>query len=819
MNTLMQDIRYGVRALRTNPLFTIVAALTLALGIGANTAIFSIVNAYLFKPMAVKNPEEIVQIGVIDPSLSIPHEMTYPTFEDIRDRSGVLADGFAYQNNVVNMGIDGQNERAYAELVSGNCFSMLGVEAIHGRMFTAEECAKPGTAPVVVISYNFWKNRFGGQTSVVGKNITLCNQPFTIIGVAPESFTGVEPLIDVSMYVPMMMKPLLYPVSKVTFVDRSYGGYRMMGRLKAGTDINQARAALQVLAAQLNQEYPANYKDMNLVVYPELRARPHMAFADAMPMISLSFMALVGLVLLIACANVANLILSRATTRAREMAIRAAMGATRFHLVRLLIVESLLLGLISGLAGVLLALWGIDLLGAIRFSVDAPINFHIEADWRVFIFSLLIALMTGIIAGLLPAFQSSRVNLNESLKEGGRTGSAGGKRQRLRSAFVVAQVAASFLLLICAGLFIRSLEESRNINLGFRTDNLLMFSVDLELEGYDKERGGVIQKQLLDRLRQLPQVRGASLASHTPIGYNNESVDVYTTEQTARGEQDFTTIYMGKVGSDYFQTMEIPIVDGRAINERDDEKSPQVAVINEAMAHTLWQGQNPLGRQFRTSRDGQPIEVVGIARDSKYIFLGEDPRPFIYLPMKQSYRSEVTYFLHTDGNPTALVNATRQAVRDLDSKIAIYDVKSMEEHLSSGLAFMFVRLGATLAGIFGIVGLVLAVVGIYGVISYSVSQRTHEMGIRLALGAQTGDILKIILKQGMGLACLGIAIGMVAALFLTRALSGFLYGVSATDGQTFLSVSILLAGVALMACLLPARRAAKTDPITALRYE
>ncbi len=819
MDTLLQDIRYGIRALRSNPLFTLVAALTLALGIGANTAIFSIVNAYLFKPMPVKNPQEIALVGVIDPSLNIPHEMSYPTFEDIRDKSGVFADAFAYQNNVVNLGVDGQNERAFVEMVSGNCFSVLGVDAVYGRMFSGEECATPGTAPVVVLSYHYWQNRFGGDPSVIGKAITLCNQPFTIIGIAPESFTGVEPLIDVGMYVPVMMKPLLYPVSKISFVNRSDSGYRLMGRLKAGTDFNQAKAALKVLAAQLNQQYPENYKDMNLVVYPEMRARPHLAFADVMPTISLSFMALVGLVLLIACANVANLILSRATTRAREMAIRSAMGATRFHLIRLLIVESLLLGLISGLAGVLLALWGIDLLGSVKFSVDVPINFHIEPDWRVFIFSLLTALLTGIIAGLLPAFQSSRINLNESLKEGGRTGSEGGNRQRLRSLFVVAQVAASFLLLICAGLFIRSLQESQNINLGFRTDNLLMFSVDLELEGYDKTRGQVFQKQLLDRLKQTPQIRDASVAGHTPIGYNNESLDVYTAEQSAQSEQDFTTVYYGKVAPEYFQTMNIPILEGREINERDDEKSPAVAVINEAMARQFWQGEKAIGKPFRISRNGAPIQVVGIARDSKTIFLGEDPRPFLYLPLKQNYRSEVTYFLHTEGNPLASLNAVRQAVRDLDSKMVIFDVKSMNEHLSSGLAFMFIRLGATLAAIFGFVGLVLAVVGIYGVISYSVTQRTHEIGIRLALGAQTSDVLKLVLKQGMWMTLAGIGIGLVAAVLLTRALAGLLYGVSTTDFLTFSAVSLILAGVALAASFIPARRAAKTDPIVALRYE
>jgi predicted permease len=819
MDTLLQDVRYGIRALKTNPLFTFVAALTLALGIGANTAIFSIVNAYLFKPMPVKNPDEIVVVGVIDPALDIPHEMAYPTFEDIRDRAGVFADAFAFQNNVVNLGIDGQNERAFVELVSGNCFSVLGVEAIHGRMFTGEECATPGTAPVVVLTYNYWQNRFGGDPSVIGKNITLSNQPFTIIGIAPKSFINIEPLIEVGMYVPIMMKPLLYPVSKVSFVDRSYSGYRFMGRLKAESDLNEAKAALNVLAAQLNQDYPENYKDMRLVIYKEINARPHMAFAHVMPTIGFSFMALVGLVLLIACANVANLILSRATTRSRELAIRAAMGATRFHLIRLLIVESLLLGILSGVSGVLLAMWGIDLLGSIKFSVDAPINFRIDPDWRVFIFSLLTALLTGIIAGLLPAFQSSRINLNESLKEGGRGGSESGKRQRLRSAFVVAQVAASFLLLIGAGLFIRSLQESQNINVGFRTENLLMFSMDLELEGYDQARGQTFHKQLIEKLRQMPQIRAVSSASHTPIGYSNESFDVFSAEQASTSEQDFTSVYAGKVAPDYFQTMDIPILEGRTINERDDETSVPVAVINEAMAQKFWPGQNAIGKQFRTSRDGKPIEVIGLARNSKYIFLGEEPRPFLYLPIKQNYRSEVTFFLHTDSNPTALVGAVRQAVRELDSKVVMFDVKSMNEHLSSGLAFMFIRLGATLAAIFGLVGLVLAVVGIYGVISYSVTQRTHEIGIRLALGAKTGDVLKLILEQGLKLTFIGVAIGLLAALFMARALEGLLYGVSATDALTFVVVSLLLAGVALVACLVPARRAAKTDPMVALRYE
>lgn len=819
MDTLLQDIRYGIRALKTNPLFTFVAALTLALGIGANTAIFSIVNAYLFKPMPVKNPDEIVVVGMTDPSFELPHEISYPMFEDIRDRSGVFADAFAYQNNVVNLGVDGQNERAFVELVSGNCFSVLGIEAIHGRMFTGEECAKPGTAPVVVLSYNYWQNRFGGDQSVIGKNITLCNQPFTIIGIAPKSFTGIEAIIDVGMYVPMMMKPLLYPVSKVSFVNRSDGGYRFMGRLKPDADLNKAKAALNVLAVQLTQDFPEYYKNIKLVVYPEVRSRPQIAVADAMLTIGFSFMALVGLVLLIACANVANLILSRATTRSRELAIRSAMGATRFHLIRLLIVESLLLGVISGIAGVLLAIWGTDLIGSIKFSVDAPINFSVVPDWRVFVFSLLVALAAGVIAGLLPAFQSSHINLNEALKEGGRGGSEGGKRQRLRSAFVVAQIAASFLLLICAGLFIRSLQESQNINLGFRTDNLYMFTVDLELEGYDEQRGRTFQKQMLEQLKRMPQTVEVSLAGHTPLGYNNDMADVYTAEQASTSEQDFITAVYGKIAPDYFQTMDIPIIEGRPINERDDEKAEPVAVVNEAMARQLWRGQNAIGKQFRLSRDGKPIQVVGVARDSKYIFLGEEPRPFLYVPIKQNYRSEITFFVHTEGNPISMLNAARQTVRDLDSKMVIYDVKTMNEHLSSGIAFMFIRLGATLAGIFGFVGLVLAVVGIYGVISYSVTQRTHEIGIRMALGAQALDVLKLILKQGMWLTISGIMIGLLAALLLTRALTGLLYGVSATDVVTYVAVSLLLTGVALLACFVPARRAAKTDPMIALRYE
>jgi len=817
MQTLWQDLRYGARMLLKQPGFTLIAVFTLALGIGANTAIFSVVNAYLLKPLPVKDAERLVAIGTLDQHIDLPHGISWRNYEDLRQMSNVFSDVIAYRLNVVNFDVSGQGERSFVELVSGNYFFALGVAAAHGRTFAPDEGFVSGSAPVVVLTHGYWQRRFGGNAAAIGKTAKLNGAPFTIIGVLPDSFPGTESLIDVEAYVPQMMSPQLFAGGSAMITDRGQEGLRVLGRLQAGVTLAQARAALNGFAESLRQQYPELYKQLGFLVVPETSARPEISVAGVMPVIATSFLALVVLVLLIACANVANLILSRAMTRERELAIRSALGANRFRLLRLLLAESLLLGLIGGAAGVLLAVWATDLLSSIRFALAAPVRFNVQPDWRVFVFALGIALATGFVAGLFPAWQSSRFNLNDVLKEGGR--GIAPRRHRLRNLLVVTQVAASLLLLVCAGLFLRSLHQAQRIDLGLRRDNVLQASLDVELQRYDEARGRRFYRQLMERLSQLPQVRSAGLSTLIPLSGNAEIVDVYAAERSATTQQDSATVLRSRIDPGWLRTMNVPLLAGRDFTARDDESAPQVAIINEALAQQLWPGQTAIGRQFRFERNGPPLEVAGIAKNSKYIFIGEEPRACVYVPFAQSYRSEATIFLHTEGDPASVTAALRQAVRELDQDMLVYGVKTMQTHLNSGLAFLFVRVAAALAAVFGVIGLALVMVGLYGVIAQSVAQRTHEIGVRIALGAKTGDVLRLVLRQGLLLILSGAVIGLGVAAAVTRLLTNLLYGVSATDPLIFGGVTMLLIFVALLAALVPARRATKVDPMVALKCE
>jgi predicted permease len=819
----MNDLRYSIRMLLRQRSFTAIVLLTLALGIGVNCAIFSVVNAYLFRPFPAKDPDQLVVIATRDNTLEVPYEMAYPNYEDIRDRTEVFSDVIAFGNGVANLSIEGQAERRWIESVTANYFSMLGVESVVGRTFTADEGRFESAKSVAVLSYSYWQSRFAGDTSVAGKEIKLNGVPFTVIGVLPESFTGTETLLSMDVYVPFGMQDQLYPSSSGWLKQRDDTGIRVMGRLRPDVRIEQAKAAVNGLARQLEEEYPKTNRGVSFAVVFERNARPVISISENVPRIAAVFMALVALVLLIACANVANLMLAQATTRQKELAIRAAMGASRASLVRLMLIESIVLAVVGGGVGLLLSLWAVDWLASIRVSTDAPIRFDLSPDWRVFVFALVIALVTGVISSIAPALQASRLNLNESLKEGGRTSTAGSSRHRLRNMLVVSQVAVSLLVLICAGLFVQSSKRAEKMDVGFRTDNLLMLSMDVGMQGYGQVRAKQFYRQLVDGVKMLPGVRSAATAKDTPLGYNNHSEEIVLEGRAPTADNDRASSFFNVVGTDYFQTMGTSMLGGRDFTEKDDESAPPVALINETMARRYWPGNNSfaesLGKRFRVGHDGSLVQIIGVVRDGKYLFLGEDPRSFFYLPLAQNYRSEITLFVHNAGDPAPLISSIRELVRRFDRDLPLYDVKTMSSHLRDGGAFLFVRLGAELAGTFGLLGLVLAMVGIYGVISYSVSQRRHEIGIRMALGAQTGDVLRMVIGQGVALTTAGVVIGLSGALVLTRLMTSLLFGVSATDATTFLVVPALLTGVALAASFVPARRAAKVDPMAALRCE
>jgi putative ABC transport system permease protein len=819
MESLLQDLKFGIRSLFKSPGFALVSILTLALGIGANTAVFSVVNAYLLKPLPVADPDELVLVGRVSQELPVPHETSYPVFQEIRDFKDVFDDVSAVFYGIANFSdgaVSATPERLYLQLVSPHYFRMLGVDAAQGRAFLPGEGESLGTAPVMVISHEYWQRRFGGDPSAVGREVTMNGKPFTIVGVLPEGFTGPEPLVSFSGYVPVTMLDTLLATGPTSYLERrEAAGFRLVGRLKEGVAVEQAQAALDTLARRLEREHPDINKGVGFRVIPERWARPTMEAVDLFPVVALSYSVLVALVLLIACANVANLTLSRAPARQREIALRAALGADRGRLIRQLLTESLLLSTIGGLAGLGLGVWATEWLSTIRLSADIPFQFAYGIDWRVFTFTFAAALVTGLVAGVMPALRTSRADLNGTLRESGKGALGASGRNRLGSALVVTQVAVSLVLLVASGLFLRSLANVWATDFGFRTENLLLASVDLQLQGYDEAQGRAFYRELVERTRAMPGVRSASLVANVPLGYSNDFADVFPGESG----DDHVSIFNTVAGVDYFRAMGMRLNRGRDFTPDDDADAPPVAVINEAMAEKLWPGQDAVGKRFRAGRDGAPIEVVGVVADSLYLFVGEPSRPFYYRPFEQAYDPRMTLVTYTEGDPAVAADPVRGIVRALDASLPVYNLTSMKAHLHDGRALVFVRLGATIVGAFGLLGLALAIAGLYGVVAYSVSQRTREIGVRMALGAQPGDVLSMVVRQGLALVAVGVVVGLGIAVALGGYLASLLYGVSPTDPVTLAVVTALLVAVAALASYIPALRAARVDPMVALKYE
>jgi predicted permease len=820
MENLWKDLRYGVRMLVKSPGFTVVAILALGLGIGANTAIFSVFNGMLWRPLAVKDPQQIVVLATKVRGVDFPLNLSYLDFKDYRQLDTVFSDVIAYAPTPLNFGVEGRPERAWAELVSGNYFSMLGLEAARGRTFAADEGWVPGKDPLIILGYKYSQKRFDGSPDVVGRAVQLNGHPFTIIGVAPERFHGAYYFLEPDMYVPLTTISLLEPKQADLLNKRSAADLRVLGRLRPGVTPEQAMAAAGPTDRRLSQEFPDSHKDNSLLVMPELSARPEPGIGGFMSKIAAIFMLLVGLVLLIACANVANLILARANGRRKEIATRTALGASRWRMVRQLLTESILLALCGGIVGVVFARWAAWGLLSIRIPTDLPLRlFDLSVNWRIFAFSFLAALITGVIAGLIPAVQASRTDLADVLKAGGRSGGASAGHHRFRNALVIAQVAVSLVLLACAGFFIRSFQNSANVDMGFRMDHTLMVTMDLGLQGYTEQRGQQFYKQLTERVKTLPGVRDASVTSFIPMGFEDSLINIYPEGQVIDDKSKTETSFIDMVQPSYFRAAGVPVIRGREFTEADDVTAPKVVVINEAFANKIWPGQDPVGKIFRTERNGPPIQVVGLTRTGKYLFLYEPPQLYTYFPMAQRYNPGATLMVYSEGEPQRLADPVREQIHQLDSGLPVFDVQTMETHVQYGKPLLPARLGAILVGAFGVLGLVLASVGVFGVVSYSVSQRTQEIGIRSALGAQRSHVLKMVLKQGMTMALIGTTIGIALAFLLFRGLHSVLYGVKSTDLVTLGSVSALLLAVAFAASYVPALRATRVDPVVALREE
>ena len=819
MATLWQDVRYAFRMLAKSPMLTVIVVLTLALGIGANTAIFGLVNGILLRPLPVKSPEQLMVLAgqVKGDTLGI-FTLSYPQLVDLRKQADAFSDVFASQTNFGGLSYAGKANQFVYGYVTGNYFSGLGVQPALGRLFLPTEGEEGGKDPYIVLGYDFWKKQFGGDAGVVGKQALIDGQQATIIGVAPKGFQGTQFVLDLDGYIPLNMQPAKDLAAFWT--DRSGRGLAVLARLKPGVSLQQAQSSLNVVTARLAQQYPATDNGITIRVVPERLARPQPRPNNIVPFIAGIFLVLAGLVLLLACMNVANILLVRATMRQREMAIRAAMGASRGRLIRQMLTESIMLSLFGGIGGLTFGVWASSAVGTILPTGRIPTRLDFGFDWRVFAYAMAAALFTGAIVGLWPAVRAGRTDVNTVLQSGGRSDTAGVSRHRLRSVLVVAQVAGSLVLLIVAGLFVRSLIRAQHAYLGFDADHVLNLTLDPREVGYDETRTMTFYHDLELRVRALPGVESASLAFSVPMGGVQDGSLIYVEGQPPTPGQPPPVVIYNHVDEPYFDTMRIPLLRGRAFHESDNDKAPLVAVVDQSMAQQFWPNQDPIGKRFSLkSATGPFVEIVGIAADGKYLFIGWDKKPYFFVPLAQSFSAYRTLQVRSSLPPESMIAQMQNEVRALDPNMPVTDVQTMRQSLSGGNGFFIFQIGAILAAAMGLLGLALAVVGVYGVVSFAASQRTHEIGIRMALGAGRRDILRLVLQQGLALVIVGVLSGTVLAWALTRSMATILVGVSPTDALTYGTATLLLAAVGFWACYAPARRAMQLDPMVALRYE
>jgi putative ABC transport system permease protein len=809
---LWQDLRSGARMLVKNPGFTLIAVITLALGIGANTAIFSVVNGVLLRPLPYKDPQRLVMVFA-PKRLDQEFLISSGGFTILRNQNQVFEQVAAFLPMLDSSSItgDGDPEFLGGVTVSANLFTLLGVEARYGRAFLPEE-EKPGSDRVVVISHRLWQRRFGSDQKIVGRTISLNNEPYTVVGVMPPAFqfpldgmlTGWLPR-EIDIYIPLALTP--------EEINNQRKVLPVIARLKSQVGIEQARAEMTGVAARIKRQYPDTNKDESIRLAPY-----HQQMVGRVRLALLVLLGAVGFVLLIACANVANLLLVRAAARRKEMAVRAALGAGRRRVIKQLLTENVLLAALSGSLALLLAFWGVGLLRTI-IPENLPRADEIGIDGGVFGFTLLISLGAGILFGLIPALQASKVNLSDALKEGGR-GSGGRGRNHLRNLLVVSEVALALALLIGAGLMSRSFIRLMSVDPGLDPRNVLTVDIRLSRNKYSRPQQAVFFQQLLERLRALPGIQAVGAVYPMPLSGMEENIGFEIEEQPPPAPGEQRTAGPRGVSPGYFKAQGIQLLKGRVFTESDGGDTPPVVVINEAMARRYWPNQDPAGRRISfDSRNGQPVwrEVAGVVKSVRHMALEEEPRSEIYIPFAQYPLAFMTLVARTDGAPLGYVAAVRSQVQAVDNDQPISNVRTMEERLASTVSQR--RFNLILLAIFACLALSLAAIGIYGVMSYLVAQRTHEIGVRMALGAQTGDVLRLVIRQGMALTLTGVLIGLSTAFGLTRLLRNLLFDLSATDPLTFFVTALLLALVALLACYLPARRATKVDPLVALRCD
>jgi predicted permease len=809
MTTLLQDLKYGARLLAKTPAFTVIAALSLALGIGANTTIFTLVNAVLLNPLPVEDPGQLVSVWTSDErnnqgaGAAFGFLQTSPmNFRDLRDKNDVFSGMTGHVGVQLNItGGSGNPEQVFGELVTGNYFSVLGARPQIGRGFLEDEDRTPGEKLVTVLGYGEWQKRYGGDPSIVGRTISLNGASFTVVGVMPKGFKGTNAIGAPALWVPYMTYPQTTNgfFRELTDPNNRRGlVFNITGRLKPGVSVRQAEANLKTIARQLEQEYPNDNGGRNVTLVPLAQATINPGFRDNIVKAGGLLMTIVGLVLLIACANVANLLLARAAARQKEIAVRLSLGAGRGRLIRQLLTEGTLLALLGGAAGLLLAFWAQGLLWSFRPPFLAADAIDLHPDLRVLAFTLGVSIATGVIFGLAPAIQASRPDLVVELKEKGSAPTGSNRRFSLRNVLVSAQVALSLVALVGAGLFLRSLQHAQQISPGFDAEHLAVLSFDLGAQGYTEERGRQFQQRVLERAAAVPGVQSASVASAVPLFDGGFARTVFLEGQDASDRR------AGK------------LLRGRPLSDLDQPNTPIAVVVNETMAKRFWPEQDAIGRRFKFFGQDFFTQVVGIAKDSKYNFIGEEPTPFIYQATTQVYQPQLSLFVKAP-RPQAVLGTVRGEVQQLDRNLPLTGVFTLQEIFDQAL--WAPRMAASLLAVFAGLSLVLSVIGIYGVMAYAVSQRTRELGIRMALGASRGDVLRLVVMQGLRLTVMGVAFGLIASLALTRLITSLLYDVSPTDIVTFTAVPVVLAAAALVASYLPALRATRIDPMVALRYE
>jgi predicted permease len=826
MTGLMQDVRYALRQLRKSPAFFLVVVLTLGLGIGANTAIFSMVDWLVLRSLPIARPEQMHFLAFSRPGANSEIEFSYPEFAEIQKQTTDIFSGvtpfifgglMGEQNSQSGLTADGTTKPVQTIYVGGDFFALLGITPAAGRFILSSEGKAAGADPVVVLSYNCWQTRFRGDPAIVGKAVSINGHPVSLIGVAPKGFLGPTPMVEVQAYLPLSQFLIERGIAGDFLANPKARSMIALARVKPGTSVKRLQSEMAVVGERLLKQYPRD-PGIGELSADALRPPGIISGSNPFPKLAALFLTLAALVLALACVNVANLFLVRATARRREMAVRAALGAGSGRLVRQLLTESLIVATLSCGVGVLLGSFAARLFGSLSLQSELPIVMDFDFNWHVLAYVFAIALCTAGIVVVVPAARVQHGNLREVLHEGGRTSTGG--RQRLRDILVAVQVGGSLTLLIVAGLFVRSLRGVQNSDMGFDPAHLLNVTLDPNEIGYTEVQGRAFYRAMLERTRALPGVESASLAAVVPLSDSVQGSDLAIPGYVTSANQEAPHAEDNAVSPNYFATMRITLSRGRDFTDADNENSPRVVVINQAMADRFWPGQDVLGKSFAlTSGLKHPVTIVGVVQNSRMSQLYGAFEPIFYLPVTQSYVSTQTLQIRSERSVQDTVAEVRAIAQSLAPAIPLYGVRTMTEALHGGNGLLFFEVGASLAAGLGLLGLILAVVGVYGVMSYAVSQRTQEIGVRIALGAQKRDILRMIGSRGAVIVASGLTVGLLAALAVGRLVSDFLVGITPSDPITYVGVSFLLATVACLATYIPTRRATKVDPMVALRYE